>query len=160
VALTGWVGRALADPDAADLAPEEYVGLGRLWEGWDEARSARCYEAALHRGLRSPLRERLLLRLGLALKRQRRWPEALVLWEAAISQGGGFDPRPWEELAKYYEHRARELAEAHRVASLALRLAESHGASEAVQASLAHRLGRLCRRAGLAPLPSAGSRVG
>jgi uncharacterized protein YprB with RNaseH-like and TPR domain len=149
VTLTGWVARALADPEGLDLAPEEYVGLGRLWEGADEARGARCYQAALSRGIGSPLRERLLLWLGRRAKREGLWPEALALWEAAIAEGSGFDPRPWEEIAKYYEHWRRDLAAAHRVAAQVHALAEREDAPEAVRAALAHRLSRLARRSGL-----------
>ena len=152
VTLTGWVARALTDPDGLDLAPEEYVGLGRLWEGADEERGAQFYREALRRGLPSPHSERLRLRLGRHAKRQGRWQEALALWEAAIANGSPFDHRPWEELAKYYEHCRRNLAAAHRVAAEALARAEAESAPEVVQASLAHRLSRLCRRSGLVSL--------
>ncbi len=151
VTLTGWVARALADPDRLRLAPEEYVGLGRLWEGADEARGATYYREALARGLRPPHRERLLLRLARRAKRQAEWPEACALWEAAIGDGAGFDVRPWEELAKYYEHRGRDFAAAHRVAARALARAQAEGASGMARAALAHRLARLARRAGLSP---------
>lgn len=156
VAVTGWVARALADPDGAALTPEEFVGLGRLWEAVDQERGAECYRAALTRGLGSPSRERLLVRLGLRAKREARWPEACRLWEAAISNGAGFLLRPWEELAKYYEHRCRDLASAHRVTSLALAEASVRGVPEAVRAALAHRLNRLQRRSCLSPLAPAG----
>lgn len=149
VTLTGWVARALADPEALDLDPEEYVGLGRLWEGTDAERGARCYRQALSRGLESPRRERLLLRLGRCAKRQGRWPEAMALWEEAIADASSFDPGPWEEIAKCYEHWIRDLAVAHRVTAGALERAEADCAPEAVRASLAHRLGRLRRRLGL-----------
>lgn len=149
VTLIGWVGRALADPAGLDLAPEEYVGLGRLWESADQERGARFYREALRTGLRSPHRERLLLRLGLGAKRQRRWEEALALWNEAIAAGAGFDPRPWEQLAKYYEHSVRDFAAAHRLAAEALDQAEAAGASEAVSAALAYRVSRLRRRSGL-----------
>lgn len=151
VALKGWVSHALADPGGVDLAPEEYVGLGRLWEGVDEERGAAFYGEALRRGLESPQKERLLLRLGFRAKREARWPEALALWEAAAAGGSCFDPRPWEELAKYHEHRSRDLAAAHRLASEALKRAEKEGAPDGVRAALDHRLGRLCRRLGLTP---------
>jgi len=160
VALTGWVARALADPDGLALTPEEYVGLGRLWEGVDAERGVECYRAALTRGLGSPDREQLLFRLGLYAKREARWHEACSLWEAAISDDAGFHLRPWEELAKYYEHRSRDLAAAHRVTALALAQAQRRGAPEAVQASLAHRLGRLRRRSRLSPFrPPEGRRA-
>ncbi|MBI3031145.1 MAG: ribonuclease H-like domain-containing protein [Candidatus Rokubacteria bacterium] len=150
VTLTGWVARALADPQGLDLAPEEYVGLGRLWEGADEERGARCYQAALSRGIGSPQRERLLLRLGRRAKREGRWAEALAFWNDAMASAPGFDPRPWEEVAKYYEHWRRDLAAAHEVAVRAVARAAAEGAQEAVRASLVHRLRRLTRRSGLA----------
>lgn len=148
VALQGWVARALADPDGLALAPEEYLGLGRLWEPLDAERGIECYRAALTRGLGSPSRERLLVRLGLRAKREARWHEACRLWEAAIADGSGFQFCPWEELAKYYEHRTGDLAAAHRVTSLALAQARARGAPETVQARLGHRLNRLQRRLG------------
>ena len=150
VTLTGWVARALADPEGLDLAPEEYVGLGRLWESADEERGARCYQAALSRGIGSPQRERLLLRLGRRAKREGRWSEALGFWNEAIASASGFDPRPWEEIAKHYEHWRRDLTAAHRVAAQVLALAEREDAPEEVRAALAHRLSRLARRSGLA----------
>lgn len=159
VTLTGWVARALADPEGLELAPEEYVGLGRLWEGTDAERGARCYREALSRGLGSPQRERLLLKLGRRAKREGRWPEAVALWEAALANGSPFDPRPWEEIAKYYEHWARDLAAGHRVTAEALGRAEAAGAPEAVRASLAHRLSRLCRRSGLPEVTHLGTEV-
>jgi len=157
VALTGWVARALVNPERVALTPEEYVGLGRLWEEVDAERGLECYRAALTRGLGSPVRERVLLRLALRAKREARWHEACRLWEAAISQGSGFQPRPWEELAKYYEHRHRDLSAAHRVTSLALVEADARGAPATVRSLLAHRLSRLRRRLGLSRLaPAAG----
>lgn len=152
VALTGWVARALSDPGGLDLAPEEYLGLGRLWEGLDAERGIECYRTALARGLGSPYRERVLLRLGLRAKREARWHEACRFWEAAISGDSGFHLGPWEELAKYYEHRCRDLAAAQRVTSLALAEARAQGAPDAVGASLAHRLSRLRRRTRSSPL--------
>lgn len=148
VVLTGWVAGALADPEPLDLAPEEYVGLGRLWERADQERGVQCYRQALTRGLAGPQRDRLLLRLALGSKREARWHEACSFWEAAIAGEACFDHRPWEELAKYYEHIARDFAEACRVTTLALARADARGTSEPVRAALAHRLERLRRRSG------------
>lgn len=149
VGLTGWLAGVLVDPEAAGLTAEEYLGLGRLWEGTDDERGALCYRQALARGLPSPLRERLLWRLGLRARRAARWEEALAHWREATQGGRGFDPRPWEALAKYYEHVRRDVAAAHRLASEALALADSHGVAEPVRVALAHRLSRLRRRSGV-----------
>src|SRR5262249_53668084 len=110
--LTGWVTAAVARAPEPDLEPEELAGLGRVWEATDLDRAPACYRRALDRGLASPLRERLLVQLALWEKRLARWDQARALWEAAIRVAPGFDPRPWEEIAKLYEHRQRNLAAA------------------------------------------------
>jgi tetratricopeptide (TPR) repeat protein len=101
---------------------------------------------ALDRGLGSPGRERLLFRLAQWEKRLARWDEARALWEAAIRVDNGFDPRPWEEIAKLYEHRQRNFAAARGVVEDALSRARLHRASERVLGAFEHRLERLTRR--------------
>jgi uncharacterized protein len=147
-ALTGWVAAALAQAPVPDLHPEELVGLGRLWEGTDLERGLACYRMALERGLESPERERVLLRLARREKELARWDEARALWEAAMRAPHGFDPRPWEEIAKLYEHRRRDLAAAWAVVEDALARARVHRASERILGALEHRLSRLSRRLG------------
>jgi uncharacterized protein YprB with RNaseH-like and TPR domain len=148
-ALTGRVTSAVARAPMPDLFPEELAGLGRLWEAIDLERGLACYRMALDRGLMSPGRERLLFRLARSEKRLARWDEARVLWEAAIRGTDGFDPRPWEEIAKVHEHRRRDLAAARAVVEDALSRARGHGAPERVLGALEHRLQRLVRRSTL-----------
>jgi hypothetical protein len=57
-----------------------------------------------------------------------------------------FDPRPWEELAKYHEHRARDLATARAVVQDALGQARAAGAAPRVLDAFVYRLDRLTRR--------------
>ncbi|MBI4611653.1 MAG: ribonuclease H-like domain-containing protein [Candidatus Rokubacteria bacterium] len=147
VALAGWMGRALSDPEGVSLRAEEYAGLGRLWEPWDGERSQRCYRAALDRRLPEPSRGRLLLRLAELAKRDRRWEEACTLWETAIA-GAGFHIRPWEELAKYHEHRSRDVPRASCLVTEALRRARAAAADPLVIERLTYRLARLTRRLG------------
>jgi uncharacterized protein YprB with RNaseH-like and TPR domain len=149
-ALTGWVAGAVARAPDPDFHPVELAGLGRLWEPRDPERGEACYRMALARGLPSPERERLLLRLAWREKRRARWIEARSLWEAAARSARGFDPRPWEEMAKVDEHRRRDFLAAHRLVQEALTLARAHRAPESVLGALAHRLERLARRARLA----------
>jgi len=148
-ALAGWVSGAVARAPEPHLEPEELAGLGRLWESADAARGLACYRMALERGLGSPWRERVLLRLAAAAKRGARWDEAHGLWEAAIDAARAFDPRPWEEIAKVHEHRRRDPGAARVVVETALHHARRSGASDGVLAAFEHRLGRLTRR--LAP---------
>ena len=144
--LTGWVAAAVTRAPVPDLDPEELAGLGRLWEAADLERGLACYRMALERGLPSPGRERLLLRLAAAEKRRTRWDAARALWEAAIDAEGGFDPRPWEEIAKVHEHRRRDLTAALGAVEEALTRARRARAPDTVLHSFEHRLERLTRR--------------
>ena len=79
-------------------------------------------------------------------KRRAEWRAAERLWDAALEAGGGFDLRPWEELAKFYEHRQRELAKAREVTLAALARAEPDRVDAELLSRLRHRLQRLDRR--------------
>jgi uncharacterized protein len=144
-ALLGWFTQALADDRAADLQPWELAGLGRLWERVDRERSAMCYHAALEAGLDGLEARWVRLRLALWQKRLARWDAACALWEA-MAAAGGFDLHPWEELAKYHEHRRRDFARARDIVRRALGLAEAECASATALSALERRLSRLERR--------------
>ena len=154
--LAGWVADALARAPVPDLHPEELAGMGRLLEAGDLERGLACYRMALELGLGSPGRERLLLRLAGREKRLARWDEARLLWEEAARARHGFDPRPWEEIAKVYEHRRRDFLAARAVAEEALALARRHRASTRVVEAFEYRLERLRRRLSPDPLASDG----
>ena len=143
VALVGWFGRALVD--GSSVRPEELAGLGRLWEPFDLERSLACYRGALGAGLPEPVAQWARLRLAWWEKRAARWTAACELWDAA-RQHERFDPRPWEELAKFQEHRARDLAAAHAIVQDALGLARAAGAAPRVLDAFTYRLQRLTRR--------------
>jgi len=143
VGLVGWFGRALAE--GAHLRPEELAGLGRLWEPVDIERSLACYRAALAARLPEPIARWARLRLACWEKRAARWDAACTLWDAARTHDV-FDPRPWEELAKYHEHRARDLAAARAIVEDALGLARAAGAASRVLQAFSYRLDRLNRR--------------
>ncbi|MBI1845479.1 MAG: ribonuclease H-like domain-containing protein [Candidatus Rokubacteria bacterium] len=152
VALLGWFGRALAG-DAADLTPEQLAGLGRLLEAVDADRSADYYRAALAAGLEGMEGLRVQLRLAGWEKRRARWDVACALWEAATASRI-FDLRPWEELAKFHEHRQRDARAALEVVSRALDAAATLGLAGRARGALAHRLARLERRARARGVPA------
>jgi uncharacterized protein len=143
VALVGWFARALGE--SADVRPEELAGLGRLWEPVDLERGLACYRAALAAGVPEPVARWTRLRLAWWEKRAARWEAACTLWEVARGHRM-FDPRPWEELAKYHEHRARNLAAARAIVQDAIGLARATGAASRVLDAFAYRLDRLNRR--------------
>ena len=117
----------------------------RLWEPFDLERSLACYRGALGAGLPEPVAQWARLRLAWWEKRAARWTAACELWDAA-RQHERFDPRPWEELAKFQEHRARDLAAAHAIVQDALGLARAAGAAPSVLDAFTYRLQRLTRR--------------
>src|SRR5881296_222204 len=142
-ALVGWFGAALGDAPA--LRAAEWAGLGRLWEPVDLERGLACYRAALQAGLVGEAAHRVRLRLAWWEKRAARWETACALWDVA-RQRELFDPRPWEELAKFHEHRARDFAAARTVVTGALDLARSAGVGERVLDAFTYRLARIERR--------------
>jgi uncharacterized protein len=144
VALLAWFGRALAG-DGASLTADQLAGLGRLLEPADTERSAAYYRAALSAGLGGYEGLRVQLQLAAWEKRRARWDSARTLWEAAAASGI-FDLRPWEELAKFHEHRRRDVPAALGVVGRALDAAAAAGRAGHAGAALAHRQARLERR--------------
>jgi uncharacterized protein YprB with RNaseH-like and TPR domain len=139
-ALLAW----FADADAAPgCAPTELAGLGALWDGVDIERSLALYRAALDTGLSGPLARRVRWRLAWWEKRRARWEQACALWQDAASDADAFDHRPWEELAKFHEHRRRDLNAAHRIVMRALERAASAAAPAGIMAAFRDRLARL-----------------
>lgn len=141
--LLGWFGRAAGA--TAALSPEEWLGLGRLWEAADSERACQAYGRALAAGLEGPLAHWARLRLAAWEKRAARWEAACAWWQEAL-RGGGFDPRPWEELAKFHEHRRRDPSTARALTLRALALAETACSAARVREAFAYRLARLERR--------------
>ena len=143
VGLFGWFGQALTSRDA--LTAGELGGLGRLWEPVDVERALDCYRAALAAGLSGAPAQAVRLNLARWEKRFARWDVACSLWEEA-ARDAGFDPRPWEELAKFHEHRRRDFVAARSIVQDALDIAVGAGVSSRVRDAFAYRRARLERR--------------
>ena len=141
-ALLGWLVEAHG---RRRLTASELAGLGALWDGVDVERSLEHYRLALAAGLSGLAAHRVRLRLATWEKRRERWEDACSLWELAAA-ADVFDHRPWEELAKFHEHRRRDAAEARVIVTRALTLALAARASSGVVERLRYRLGRLERR--------------
>jgi hypothetical protein len=145
VALLGWLGHALARGEHGADDGLDLAGLGRLWERSDPERAVACYRGALALELPAAAAHGVRLRLAAWEKRRARWESACALWEEAAAVAM-FDPRPWEELAKYHEHRARNVAAALAVVTAAIGRARIAGAPSPIMGMFAHRLARLERR--------------
>lgn len=116
-ALAAYVGQAMAQPlEAAPLGRplpgSDLLAIGcRLLERreWDEA--VACLEEALRRGLPDSLQGKCRKALAAAYRRMG-WEERSAHQWRALAEGGGLSPGPCVELAKYYEHRVKDLEKA------------------------------------------------
>jgi uncharacterized protein YprB with RNaseH-like and TPR domain len=141
---------------AASLRGADRFGLATLHAGLgQETASIVAYRAALaDPTLTPPLRRAARHALALALKRARRWEEALPLWRDAIkAEARRKVPDPWAhiELAKYHEHVTRDYPAAITIVEAASTLMALRNIS-AWRDELGHRLARLQRKAALRDL--------
>lgn len=118
-ALLGHVASLLHDPfDGRVQHGLDFIALGRLYEDlgqWDLA--ARLFEHGLTLDLTEEDFGSAVQRLSILQKRRGDISQAVCLWEKAAEQGHIY---AHVELAKYYEHRQRDFAEALRWARAAL----------------------------------------
>jgi hypothetical protein len=150
-ALLQHIADLLDDPLASSgQAPLDLVGMGRLYESLGHVEiSVELYRRALCGGLPGELARRTRQQLSLIYKRREAWPDALALWQEAAAEGEVY---ACVELAKYWEHRQHDFAEAQRWTLQALSHATASGTSHAARLrwtqELEHRRNRLHRRQG------------
>ena len=129
----------------------DFVALGKLFEDlgrWDEA--ARLFE----RGLESNLDEsdfgQAVNRLSILQKRRGDMDEAIRLWKAAAEKGHIY---AHIELAKYYEHKAKDIKKSLKWTKAARKEVEKADMPIYIRKhwldEIDHRLARLERKAGL-----------
>ncbi|MDQ4079085.1 MAG: ribonuclease H-like domain-containing protein [Chloroflexota bacterium] len=118
-ALAVHMSRLCEDPER-HAAPhgQDLYSLARLYEETGQlAKAEQCYRRSLTAPVPPSLRRDGIRRLSFLLKRQERWEEATKLWRSMIGQGELY---PYVELAKYHEHRSRNLPAAERAVLAAL----------------------------------------
>ena len=97
------------------------VSLGKLFVEMEEMPLGRqVLEKHRQQELQTPFREEVALFLARLHKRNGNWPEAVALWENLL-ESGKFLVEPYEELAKFYEHRQQDNEKALNLTNLALR---------------------------------------
>ena len=90
---------------------EDVVALARFFESMGEIPQAESlYRKALQIDLLEDLYWDTLERFSFLLKRKEEWASAISLWEMAADNSALY---AFEELAKYYEHRDKDLSLAH-----------------------------------------------
>lgn len=148
VTLAARVARLLSEPDTADH-PIDLFSLGK-WQAdlgliSDAEQNLRL---AAQGDLPLALYHQNLHHLGLLLKRNGRFAEAITVWQQAAATSFD-DVTAHVELAKYYEWQTKELAQAIQWTEGALALVQSwgrRGQRHPVRAELEHRLSRLQRK--------------
>ena len=111
-ALMTRLGQVYSDPNIHVTEAQDMISLGRAFDAlsiFDQA--AVCYRSALDLDPSPEEKEETLHLLGFALKRKGDWDKAIRIWEHLIRHFN-FHVSPYEELAKYYEHKADDPAQA------------------------------------------------
>jgi uncharacterized protein YprB with RNaseH-like and TPR domain len=129
----------------------DLVAMAKLFEDLKRLETAmRLYEHGLAGDLPGHAHWETVRRLSLIHKRRGDLPAAIALWRQAA---GGGQVYAYVELAKYYEHRARDYREAADWTRAAIALVEAPafagGARQRWLAELEHRLTRLRRKLGI-----------
>jgi len=151
-ALLAHVSEMLADPYNGRVEHGlDFIALGKLFEDldhWDEA--ARLFERGLELGLTESDFEVAVKRLSILQKKRGDIDQALSLWKKSAGKGHIY---AHIELAKYYEHKERNIKTALKWAKLARKEAERADLPAYIRkhwlAEIDHRLERLERKAGL-----------
>jgi hypothetical protein len=109
--------RILSDPKPAELSQSpEIWGLGRLFLKFGRVEEALIsLEHALFLSREPDLEEMLLIHLGKLYKKLGRHQEALQTWEQLMNVSQAHKISAAVEMAKYYEHRAREPVKAREI---------------------------------------------
>lgn len=123
----------------------ESLGLGRLLARSDPAGAMKALERAAF-GRSDAGRREVLWLLGRLRKRHGDIEDAVPLWHELAAEPGPWSLRAHEELAKFYEHHARDLPQAAHLASSALRALGLGTAEERRRQAFRHRLQRLTSR--------------
>lgn len=131
---------------------EDLYSLGRLYlQVGMSQRAETALRAALDADVPEGVRQATIYDLSFHYKRQARWEEAIDLWQRAIHENHG-RLYPYVELAKFYEHRAKDFDTAEELVLRAIELLESASPIRAVWWSqrrlgeLEHRLQRVQRK--------------
>ena len=135
------------DPENITVG-EDTVAMARFFEAMNDIPQAEVlYRESFNADLSETLYWNTLRRFSFLLKRKEEWSEAISLWEQAAENAELY---AFVELAKYYEHRVKNLETARQWTVQALEaIQKSHLPAYQYQAwhqELAHRLARLERR--------------
>ncbi len=123
-ALLAHVAQMLDDPlNVAMQHPMDYVSVAKLYEEWGEHDlAARAYERGLSAELPPASYRDASQRLSYLQRKRGQHERALAIWHEAITHGELY---AYVALAKYYEHRTRDYAQAERMTLDAIKIVSS-----------------------------------
>jgi uncharacterized protein YprB with RNaseH-like and TPR domain len=111
-ALAALINRIYQNPGDMLEHSADLVSLGRAMENLPQTRAAvECFIKALESEPDPDEKGEIYRSLGLAWKRLGEWEKAVDIWNEMIDSQP-YSTLPYEELAKYYEHRTREFERA------------------------------------------------
>lgn len=128
--------------------PEDTAALARFFEAMGDTNQAKTlYQKALSENLPGHIYWDTLERYSFLFKRAGEWDKAIGLWEQAAEAGYLY---AFEELAKYYEHHAKNLYAAQEWTSRAKQVLEAEYTSayqyQLWKNNLDHRMARIERK--------------
>ncbi len=142
--LAGRIAQLLAGQGGPSVGASDLLGLGRLFEANGRTtRAISCYQAVLA-GASASERAEAFFRLATLVRQAGDLEQAVQLFTAVASFSTGPSALAALELAKYYEHRVRDPAQALAYARRALLLTDSTAAS--LRSDLLRRIARLEKR--------------
>jgi len=150
--LIAKISQTLQEPPSVEKFALDLCSIGKIYEGYkDFQQSSRCYEEALKGNLSDEEMLETLKLCSFAYKRQGEWEKAESSWCDIISLSTQFILYPYEELAKYYEHKLKDYHQAGSIIEEALsRLKKENNISWNVktewQNSLSKRWNRIKRK--------------
>jgi uncharacterized protein YprB with RNaseH-like and TPR domain len=113
VTLSHHIGLMVEEPLQAATHPEELFGLSRWYEEWSQGEfSEACLVRVTEMEEREEYAREAIWKLSLHYKRLQRHDKAALLWHDLLSGPALWQTAPRVELAKYYEHKVRDFAQA------------------------------------------------
>jgi uncharacterized protein YprB with RNaseH-like and TPR domain len=151
-ALTAQAGMIFQNPEDNLEHAEDLFSLGKAFMAMEAFEQAEfCLAHSMLSDLYKSDHYEARRLLGWLYKRQEDWEKAIPLWQEMI-RSGVYCIHPYEEIAKYYEHRSGEIALAIEVIKQAIERIhvvqdlKPHLCFESDLRDLEHRLGRLIRK--------------
>jgi len=143
--LTGHLCSVFRQPERLEY-PQDLYGVSKtLMRGGKTQKARACFRILGH----TTLSAQAHMYLAASYKKEKEWTEAILTYQNMIAKGEG-SINPYIELAKYYEHVAKEPERALHYANgalvFALNTAPLHGEDEQATAMIRKRISRLKKK--------------